>query len=82
MPYHVDTLLHLSEFSRAQSNEQDAIALNGFYCHNILLSAYLFDESVIDRALYTLELSLHASFNLATSTCRLPYKYYENRSML
>ncbi|XP_063932393.1 ribosome quality control complex subunit TCF25-like isoform X2 [Zophobas morio] len=62
MPYHVDTLLHLSEFSRAQSNEQDAIALN-------------------DRALYTLELSLHASFNLATSTCRLPYKYYENRAM-
>ncbi|XP_045193322.2 transcription factor 25-like [Mercenaria mercenaria] len=36
---------------------------------------------MIERALYSMEMSFHSLFNMATGTCRLEYKYRENRSL-
>ncbi|XP_076034332.1 nuclear localized protein 1 [Oratosquilla oratoria] len=36
---------------------------------------------LIERALYVLEMASHPLFNIATGTCRLPYKHQENRCM-
>lgn len=36
---------------------------------------------LIERALYAMEMSFHPLFNLTTGTCRLEYKYRENRSL-
>ncbi|XP_052269537.1 transcription factor 25-like isoform X2 [Dreissena polymorpha] len=36
---------------------------------------------IIERSMYAMEMSFHPMFNLATGTCRLEYRYRENRCL-
>ncbi|KJE89045.1 transcription factor 25 [Capsaspora owczarzaki ATCC 30864] len=61
-PYHVGSLVQLSEVSRMHGDLPMALEL-------------------IERALFALEMSFHSLFNPALGTCRLSYRWRENRDV-
>nr|XP_032835456.1 transcription factor 25 isoform X2 [Petromyzon marinus] len=61
-PYHVDSLLQLSDVCRLQDDHEMA-------------------REFVERALFCLESSFHPLFSLTSGSCRLDYRYPENRSL-
>ncbi|CAN0390173.1 unnamed protein product [Lampetra fluviatilis] len=61
-PYHVDSLLQLSDVCRLQEDHEMA-------------------REFVERALFCLESSFHPLFSLTSGSCRLDYRYPENRSL-
>lgn len=71
-PYHIDSLLQLSEVCKANGDAAMGAELIGIFFA-------LFNN--LERALYSFEKTFHPMFNLSTGTSRLDFDRVENRSL-
>lgn len=78
-PWHVDTLLQVSEVYRLQSGQFEHAHLHDFELMDFTDIGAASDFA--ERALYAFDRCLLPSFNVSSGTCRLDFDRVENRAM-
>ncbi|KAL0621681.1 Transcription factor 25 [Plecturocebus cupreus] len=81
-PYHVDSLLQLSDACRFQEDQEMARDLveEGLWLLCVAVAPSPGVSVPAERALYSMECAFHPLFSLTSGACRLDYRRPENRS--
>lgn len=80
-PYHVDSLIQLSELCKHHFSSTLFTLLQNAYFLGKMSEDHAMASELIEHAILALESSFHSMFSLTAGNCRLDYRRQENRAM-